>query len=226
MSSVPYRGVTRLGMDVHKDSISIGILAPEDDVAEVDKIFTMRRRFGVSSLGSAIPPAGGGVLRGGTYGIGAASAAGVDGVALRGDRPVASPGHGCRWSPADSRHYNPQDCEQHAVPFAMYLAFPRSDYYEDSAPSQGHRPTTSLPAPGHDSRTEGRPQDGSHVHCDRSTSEAPSFSPCSIATGTSQSSPWPPHRPCSPATESPQPNMSGRALRSGPYPPGWSRFWT
>ncbi len=39
VSSVPYRGVTHLGMDVHKDSISIGILAPEDDVEEVEKIF-------------------------------------------------------------------------------------------------------------------------------------------------------------------------------------------
>jgi hypothetical protein len=26
-------------MDVHKDSISIGILAPDDDVAEVERIF-------------------------------------------------------------------------------------------------------------------------------------------------------------------------------------------
>lgn len=30
--------ITHLGMDVHKDSISIGILAPEDDSA-VEKIF-------------------------------------------------------------------------------------------------------------------------------------------------------------------------------------------
>jgi transposase len=39
VSSVPHRGVTHLGMDVHKDSISIGILAPEDDVPEVERIF-------------------------------------------------------------------------------------------------------------------------------------------------------------------------------------------
>jgi transposase len=39
VSSVPHRGLTYLGMDVHKDSISIGILAPEDDVPEVEKIF-------------------------------------------------------------------------------------------------------------------------------------------------------------------------------------------
>ncbi|MDQ6949989.1 MAG: hypothetical protein M3256_28040, partial [Actinomycetota bacterium] len=39
MSSLGYRGLTHLGMDVHKDSISIGILAPEDDSSEVEKIF-------------------------------------------------------------------------------------------------------------------------------------------------------------------------------------------
>lgn len=36
---MPHRGLTHLGMDVHKDSISIGILAPEDESPEVDKIF-------------------------------------------------------------------------------------------------------------------------------------------------------------------------------------------
>ena len=39
MSSMSQRGLTHLGLDVHKDSISVGILAPEDDVAEVEKIF-------------------------------------------------------------------------------------------------------------------------------------------------------------------------------------------
>jgi hypothetical protein len=29
----------------------------------------------------------------------------------------------------------------------MYVAFPRSDYYEDSVPSRDHQLTTSLPAP-------------------------------------------------------------------------------
>ena len=45
MSSVSHRGLTHLGMDVHKDSISVGILAPEDDVPEVEKIFTTRCRY-------------------------------------------------------------------------------------------------------------------------------------------------------------------------------------
>ena len=38
MSSMSQRGLIHLGLDVHKDSISVGILAPEDDVAEVEKI--------------------------------------------------------------------------------------------------------------------------------------------------------------------------------------------
>ena len=42
--------------------------------------------------------------------------------------------------------------------FATPPAFPTSDYYEGSAPPQGHQPTASLPTHG------GRPGDGSHVH--------------------------------------------------------------
>jgi hypothetical protein len=40
----------------------------------------------------------------------------------------------------------------------MRPAFPASDYYEPSAPSQRHQPTASLPTQG------GRRWDGSHVH--------------------------------------------------------------
>jgi len=45
------------------------------------------------------------------------------------------------------------------------VAFPRSDYYEDSVPSWSYRLTTSLPASDLDGRREGMRQDGSHVHC-------------------------------------------------------------
>ena len=41
-------------------------------------------------------------------------------------------------------------------PFAMYVAFPRSDYYEDSVPSQDHQLTTSLPAAALAGRRGGR----------------------------------------------------------------------
>ncbi|HXJ63260.1 MAG TPA: IS110 family transposase [Actinomycetota bacterium] len=39
MPSVSRRGVTHLGLDVHKDSISVAVLEPEREGAEVDRIF-------------------------------------------------------------------------------------------------------------------------------------------------------------------------------------------
>ena len=39
MSSVAYRGLVHVGMDVSKDSIVVAVLPPDRDVAEVDKIF-------------------------------------------------------------------------------------------------------------------------------------------------------------------------------------------
>ena len=38
MSSVSHRSLIHLGMDVHKDSISIGILRPDDSL-DVERIF-------------------------------------------------------------------------------------------------------------------------------------------------------------------------------------------
>ena len=38
MSSVSYRSLTHLGMDVHKDSISVAILRPDDSM-DVEKLF-------------------------------------------------------------------------------------------------------------------------------------------------------------------------------------------
>ena len=49
--------------------------------------------------------------------------------------------------------------------FAMYVAFPRSDYYENSAPPKGCQLTTSLPISGLDGQDAGKPKGGSHVHC-------------------------------------------------------------
>lgn len=48
--------------------------------------------------------------------------------------------------------------------FALWPAFPASDYSADSAPSGGHRPTTGLPACDQRCRARGQPSDGSHVH--------------------------------------------------------------
>ena len=40
----------------------------------------------------------------------------------------------------------------------MYVAFPRSDYYEDPAPSSGHQQTARLAAAGLAGRPEGDPK--------------------------------------------------------------------
>jgi transposase len=49
MSSVAHRGFVRVGMDVSKDSISVAVLPPDRDVAEMDRIFndemSVRRLF-------------------------------------------------------------------------------------------------------------------------------------------------------------------------------------
>src|SRR6266704_57141 len=39
VSSISHRGLVHLGMDVSKDSISVAVLEPDRDTAELDKIF-------------------------------------------------------------------------------------------------------------------------------------------------------------------------------------------
>lgn len=39
MPSLSHRDLTHLGMDVHKDSISIGILRPDEESPDVERIF-------------------------------------------------------------------------------------------------------------------------------------------------------------------------------------------
>jgi len=48
--------------------------------------------------------------------------------------------------------------------FAMWTAFPSSDYYDPSVPSLRHRPATDLPGGELDAHREGDRWDGSHVH--------------------------------------------------------------
>ena len=94
MSSVSHRGFTHLGMDVHKDSISVGILAPEDDVPEVERIF--HDEASIRRLVGCFPD---------PRSLVACYEAGPTGyalhrlligmrAALRGDRPVADPSFG------------------------------------------------------------------------------------------------------------------------------------
>ncbi|MGH9044276.1 MAG: hypothetical protein ACRDVP_05485, partial [Acidimicrobiales bacterium] len=49
-------------------------------------------------------------------------------------------------------------------PFAMWPAFPASDYYGGSVPFPSHQQTTRLPVAALAGRREGRLKNGSHVH--------------------------------------------------------------
>ncbi len=69
-----------------------------------------------------------------------------------------------QYSPASSRRSITTTANS-LGPFAMWTAFPSSDYYGPSAPSRSRQPTVSLPADQPDAGREGRPRDGSHVHC-------------------------------------------------------------
>ena len=109
-------------------------------------------------------------------------------------------------------------------PFAMYVAFPRSDYYEDSVLLSGHRPTTGLAAATLAGWRVGARQQF----------------PCSPCTGWRGRCPAVPRQPrheyaaglprghlvdenIDVGVVSPE-YMVRRALLPGPYPPGWSRY--
>jgi hypothetical protein len=76
----------------------------------------------------------------------------------------------------------------------MWPAFPTSDYYGGSVPSQDQQPTAGLPATGLASRWGGRSQNGSHVHHQPVDGVGAQLFPGSLATGTPQPFPvasWP-----------------------------------
>ena len=50
MPSLSHRDLTHLGMDVHKDSISVGILRPEEESPDVERIFNDEPSVGGSWL--------------------------------------------------------------------------------------------------------------------------------------------------------------------------------
>ena len=106
----------------------------------------------------------------------------------------------------------------------MYVAFPRSDYYEDSVLLSGHRPTTGLAAATLAGWRVGARQQF----------------PCSPCTGWRGRCPAVPRQPrheyaagfprghlvdenIDVGVASPE-STARRALLPGPYPPGWSRF--
>jgi hypothetical protein len=76
----------------------------------------------------------------------------------------------------------------------MQTAFPPSDYYEASAPPEGHQPTTSLPATAPAGQQGGRPRVVPTFTTDRSTREMPSYTPTASPRVRRSLSSWPPHR--------------------------------
>jgi hypothetical protein len=73
-------------------------------------------------------------------------------------------GHDAPVFTGDLLAFHPERCARSLPPFAMWTAFPSSDYYQGSAPSRGQQPTTCLPATGNTRRRGGQPRDGSHVY--------------------------------------------------------------
>jgi hypothetical protein len=90
-----------------------------------------------------------------------------------------------RCSPATFWHASPTAADS-LPPFAMWPAFPASDYYGDSVPSQSHQPTTGLPAAGLAGQRGGRPWESSHVHHQPVDEGGAQLFPGSLATSTPQ----------------------------------------
>src|SRR5215212_2747195 len=103
--------------------------------------------------------------------------------------------------PALARRYSPSTSRPSAIhtanllaPFALQKAFPTSDYFETSAPPDGHQPTTSLPATALAGQQEGRPRVVPTFTTNRSTREMPSYTPAASPQVRRSLSSWPPHR--------------------------------
>src|SRR5215212_2200002 len=103
--------------------------------------------------------------------------------------------------PAVARRYSPSTSGPSSIltanllaPFALQTAFPPSDYYEASAPPDGHQPTTSLPATALAGQQEGRPRVVPTFTTNRSTREMPSYTPAASPQVRRSLSSWPPHR--------------------------------
>jgi hypothetical protein len=94
-----------LGLDIHKDSISAGILNPGCDGAHVEQIFDDGKS--VRRSGGTVPGAqvGGGVLRGGADWLQPAPAAAPFRDALCGGRPIDDP-------PGDKVKADKRDCRR------------------------------------------------------------------------------------------------------------------
>src|SRR5215213_9135748 len=90
-----------------------------------------------------------------------------------------------RSSPATSWHYATSVAIS-LPPFAMWPAFPSSDYYGGSAPCRARRATVALPAGPRAADRVGQARQGSHVHCVTVGGGGAQLCSGSIATSTPQ----------------------------------------
>ncbi len=70
--------------------------------------------------------------------------------------------------------------------FAMWPAFPTSDYYDPSAPFRPHRSATDLPTIRQSTGWVGDRRNGSHVHSEPFSGLGAQLCPCGLATATPQ----------------------------------------
>jgi hypothetical protein len=79
-------------------------------------------------------------------------------------------------------------------PFAMWPAFPTSDYYEDPVPPPRRQSTTDLPASGLADRRVGGAEMVPTFTMNRSAGSVPDCAPAASPRVRRRPSPWPPQR--------------------------------
>ena len=93
-----------------------------------------------------------------------------------------------QYSPTASWHFNNLAADSLGS-FAMYTAFPCSDYYEPSVPFRHQQPTMDLPADQQAAGRVGQHRNGSHVHFAPVDRIDVQLCRCSLAKGTPQTFP-------------------------------------
>src|SRR3954447_6853314 len=123
------------------------------------------------------------------------------GSAVPATRPTRDPATARRYSPTIS-HPSTPSATNSLPPFAMWLAFPASDYYGGSATSRPAEPTTNRPAVDLEGRQPGPARDASHLHHTPVDGVGAHFAPAASPRVRRRPSSWPPCGRLPPARES------------------------
>src|SRR6266508_3757954 len=108
-------------------------------------------------------------------------------------------------------------------PFALWPAFPDRRLLRAL---RHDPPPTADDAPARRTKAGGRRRVASHVDCHPVDEVGAQLYPGSLTRVRRSPSPWPPHRPLPTGYGVARRNRDGRALLTGPPPPGWSRHVT